>query len=199
MPAARYAQFTSNIDRCRELVGLGQSMSALTGGSLDATDVYRAALVQSVAALDSYVHDVVLDYAVEIVLGKRSPGSASKVGLHISAVGELTCAPNATELELRARGAVNQRLSQETYQRPEDIAKAFTMVGVSALWSGSFGTSATSAKTALSLIVRRRNGIVHRCDVDQSGLGTLYPLADVDALNAIATVKTTVSAFDGYV
>lgn len=185
--------------RCRELVGLGQAITQLTGGSLDATDVFRAALVQSVAALDSYVHDVVLDYAVEIIKGTRLPGSSSRVGLHISAVGELTCAPNPTELELRARGVINERLSQETFQKPEDIAKAFTMVGVSALWSGAFGISANAAKTALSVVVRRRNGIVHRCDVDQTGLGTLYPLSDADALDAIETVRRTVAALDAYV
>ena len=199
MPALRFAQFESNIARCRELVGLGQTITALTGGSLDSTDVFRAALVQSVAALDSYVHDVVLDYAVDILLGTRSPGSSSRVGLHISAVGELTCAPNVTELKLRARGAVNERLSQETYQQPEDIAKAFTMVGVNALWVNSFGANAKTAKTALSLVVRRRNGIVHRCDVDQSGLGTLYPLSDTDALDSIETVRSTVAGFDAYV
>jgi hypothetical protein len=200
MPAVRYSQFTSNIVRCRELVGLGKAIYGITVGSVDATDMYRAALVQSVAALDSYVHDVVLDYGVDIIRGVRPPGSSrSRVGLHISAVYELTSAPNPTELELRARAAINDRLSLETFQKPDDIANAFAMVGVGMLWAGAFGAAAGTTKTALSLVVRRRNGIVHRCDVDTSGMGTLYPLSDVDALDAIATVESVVAALDSYV
>jgi len=52
---------------------------------------------------------------------------------------------------------------------------------------------------SLSLIVRRRNGIVHRCDVDPSGIGTLYPLSDVDALDSIATVESVVAGINSYV
>lgn len=199
MPALRYLQFQSNIARCREFVGLGQAISGMTVGTVDATDMYRAALVQCVAALDSYVHDVVLDYGVKIVKGSRSPGSASRVGLHISAVSELTCAPTPADLELRARAAINERLSQETFQKPDDVAAAFAMVGVTGLWAGAFGNAAGNTKLALSLVVRRRNGIVHRCDVDPAGAGALYPLSGLDALSAITTVDGVVSGIDSYV
>lgn len=199
MPATRYAQFQSNIRRCRELVGLGKAIAGMTVGTVDATDMYRAALVQCVAALDSYVHDVVLDYSVEILKGVRPPGSSSRVGLHISAVGSLTCAPNQVEFELRARSAVNERLSQETFQKPDDVAKAFAMVGVHALWARAFGNAAGSEKTALSLIVNRRNGIVHRCDIDPTGMGYLYPISDADALDAINTIDRIIAVVDAHV
>ena len=201
MPALRYAQFKSNIARSRELVGLGQAIAGITVGTVDAADMYRAALVQCVAALDSYVHDVVLDYAVDIVKGLRAPGSASRVGLHISAVSSLTSAANPVELELRARAAINERLSQDTYQKPEDISKAFTMVGVLSLWVGAFGNAnaAGTVKRNLNLVVGRRNRIVHRCDLDPTGTGAVLPLSDADALDAMTTVEGAVTGIDAFV
>ncbi|WP_143861512.1 hypothetical protein [Nocardia amikacinitolerans] len=168
----------------------------MTDGVIDATDMYRAALVQSVAALDSYAHDVVLDMAFDILAGSRTPGSASRIGLHFGAVSELISAASPVEFELRARAAINSRLSTETFQKPDDIASAFAMVGVSKIWTAAFGSDAKVAMTDLSVVVRRRNQIVHRCDVDPAGvLGTL-PLRASDALDAIATVDRVVRNFD---
>jgi hypothetical protein len=199
MPATRYAQFQSNIARCRELVGLGQAITGITVGTVDAADMHRAALVQCVAALDSYIHDVVLDYAVDIVKGSRGPGSPTRVGLHVSAVGSLTSAADPIELELRARAAINERLSQETYQKPDDIAKAFAMVGIQGLWQGAFGAASGAVKRNLNLVVGRRNRIVHRCDLDPAGSGTVLPLIDTDALDAINTVEGAVAGIDSFV
>jgi hypothetical protein len=199
MPAVRYAQFQSNIARSRELVGLGKAIAGITVGTVDAADMYRAALVQSVAALDSYVHDVVLDYAVDIVKGVRGPGSATRVGLDVTAVGSLTTATSPVELELRARAAINERLSRETYQKPDDVAQAFAMVGVPGLWAAAFGNSAGAVKRNLNLVVGRRNRIVHRCDLDPAGTGTVLTLTDTDALDAITTVESAVAGIDATV
>ncbi|PQM52514.1 hypothetical protein C5U48_09435 [Mycolicibacter virginiensis] len=181
------------------MVGLGQAIAGITVGTVDAADMYRAALVQCVAALDSYVHDVVLDYAVEIVKGSRGPGSPTRVGLHISAVGSLTSAQGPVELELRARAAINERLSQETYQKPDDVSKAFAMVGIQTLWQGAFGHAAGTVKRGVSLVVGRRNRIVHRCDLDPAGTGTVLPISDVDAIDAIDTIAAAVAGIDSFV
>jgi len=195
MPSGRFSEFQNNINRSKELIGLGEAIHGLTVGVVDASDMYRAALVHAVAALDSYVHDVALDHAVAIVLGSRSPGSESKIGLHFGTVADILAASTASERELRAREAINARLSRETFQQPEDIAKVLSVVGVPAIWSTAFGSAgAKAARTALSLVVRRRNIIVHRCDVDPTGLGGTYPLSKDDAVDAVATVENTVCA-----
>jgi hypothetical protein len=195
MATPRLGQFKDNMVRARELVGLGQALSNLT--PLDLTDMYRAALVQAVAALDAYVHDVVLDRAVDIVMGTRPAGSNNKLGLHFGAVSQLVAAPNQLELQMRAKALVNERLSAETFQKPDDIAKAFAMVGVGGLWSSAFGTGAEAAKTALSVVVRRRNQIVHRCDMDPSAVSPYLALSDADANDAIDTLDRTVLAIEG--
>lgn len=195
MATTRFGQFAGNIARARELVGIGQAVSGMT--PLDLTDMYRAALVQAVAALDAWVHDVVLDMAVEILTGVRPPGSNTKLGLNLGAMTQLLTAPNGLELEMRSKVLVNERLSVETFQKPDDVAKAFAMVGVGAIWSTAFGSgNAEAAKTALSVVVWRRNQIVHRCDMDASGAAPYLALSDSDALIAIDTIERTVKAID---
>lgn len=194
MATARFAQFSANITRSRELVGLGQALSGMT--PLDLTDMYRAALVQAVAALDAWVHDVVLDMAVDILTGIRPPGSNTKLGLNLGAMTQLLSAPNSLELQMRSKVLVNERLSAETFQKPDDIARAFAMVGVNAIWSTAYGNAAEAAKTALSVVVRRRNQIVHRCDMDPAGVTPYLALSDADALTAIDTIESTVTSLD---
>lgn len=78
MPAARIAQFERDLLRARDLVGLGESYALITHGVVDSADVFRASLVQSVAAVDHYFHGVILDLATEILLGRRIPGNVQR-------------------------------------------------------------------------------------------------------------------------
>lgn len=196
MPTGRFLQFEMNTLRAHEMVGLGESIESMTSGAVNATDMYRAALVQAVAAIDSYVHDVVLDFAFEILSGARVPGSASRVGLHFGSVSELISAPDPVSFELRARAAINSRLSTETFQKPDDIASAFAMVGISKVWTAAFSGGAKAMMTELSVVVRRRNRIVHRCDMDPSDASRTLGLSALDAREAIATIERAVAAFE---
>jgi hypothetical protein len=69
------------------------------------------------------------------------------------------------------------------------------MVGIKKIWSSAFSDPA-SAKTALSLVVQRRNRIVHQCDADPVTPGNPTRLTDADALDAIATIEATIIAID---
>lgn len=196
MPARRYTQFGRDIARARDLIALGQSIGGMTRGRVDASDLYRAALVQAVAALDSYVHGVVLDRAVDILVG-RSTGlvRTNRIGLHFTAVSDLLAATSPTELELAARRHVAQRLTLETFQKPEDVAKALALVNVPRIWSTAF-SDARAATAGLGAVVNRRNRIVHSCDVDPLASDSITPLADGDALAALATIEVTVAGID---
>jgi hypothetical protein len=196
MPAARLTQLRANLTRARDLVGLGQSIGQLTYGRVDGSDLYRAGLVQAVAALDTYVHAIVEDRAVDIVVGRlvaTAPGM--KFGLTPTAVAEILTAGSPGLIEQAARKHVAQRLALDTYQRPDDIAVALASVGISKIWSTAFADPQT-AMTALGLIVTRRNLIVHQCDVDPLTPGSVIPLAASDVLDAVATVEATLTAID---
>jgi hypothetical protein len=197
MPSLRLSHFSDDIVRARDLVGLGQSIGSLTHGRVDASDMYRAALVQAVAALDSYVHGVVLDRAVDVLMGRLTvTATDAKVGLPFVAVTELLNAQTSADRELACRQRVAARLSLETFQRPDDIARAFAMVGLPKIWTAAFA-AAEPAKTAIRVIVTRRNNIVHACDVDPLTPGAPVGLSAQDAADAVDTVEATVQAIDG--
>lgn len=199
MSAARLTQFKSDARRARDLIGLGQSLGGLTNGMVDASDMYRAAVVQGVAAVDSYVHGVVLDRAVAILLGKLAPSTtAGKLGLHVNAIRQILTASDPTAAELLARTHIAQKLSLETYQRPDDIASALASVGLPKIWSTAYPAGSKSAMTALSLVVRRRNRIVHQCDADPLTPGSATPILDTDAVYSMTVVEEIVASIDAY-
>jgi hypothetical protein len=197
MPQARLNQFRVDTSRARDLVGLGQSIGAMTSGLVDASDLYRAAVTQAVAALDSYVHGVIMDRAVDILMNRLpSAGTDTKVGLHFDAVARIVNAPTAADAELMARGFVADRLTLETFQRPDDIGRGLAMVGIPKAWSTAFPTGPHPHTTALRLVVSRRNRIVHQCDADPLTPGQVTPLIAADALQSVYAVENVVNALD---
>jgi hypothetical protein len=193
----RFPHFASDIGRAKDLVGLGQAIGTLTYGRVDAADLYRAGLVQAVSALDAYVHGVVLDRAVDMLLGRLvAVGSRTKVGLHFGAIQDLLSAGTPADVELLARSHIAQRLALETFQRPDAIATALAMVGLKKIWSAAFPLDPEGAKTALGVVIDRRNRIVHSGDADPLNPGAAIPLSDADALGAIDAVDRTVASID---
>jgi len=197
MATARLSHFTNDIARARDIVALGQGIGGLTVGRVDASDMNRAGLVQAVSALDHYMHGVVLDRSVQIMLGTlTSGGVGGKVGVSFDAVRQILAASTPADIELAAKTHLSQRLSLETFQKPDDIASALSLVGVPRVWSTVFGSAARSTTVALGVIVTRRNRIVHQSDSDPLTPGAITPLTDVDALSSIATVESIVNAID---
>lgn len=70
-------QFRISIGRVRDLIALHNSVKAKATGSLDPSDMLRAALVLAVSALDYYVHEVVTLGMLEIHRGQRPEPSSS--------------------------------------------------------------------------------------------------------------------------
>lgn len=161
--------------------------------------MYRAAVVVSVAALDSYVHGVVLDRAVDVVLGRVDPGAGDrKFGLPLPAVRAIATATTDADRELAAKTYVAERLSLDTFQFPDDVGKALAMVGVPRVWSSVFGTAAGDVKQTLSLVVRRRNAIAHQCDSSAIDPSTTTEMLDIDAIATTEAVTTTIDAIHAW-
>lgn len=201
MTTARLPHFLADMARARDIVALGQAIGTLTVRRVDATDLYRAGLVQAVSALDNYIHGVVLDRATDMFLGRLSVSGASRtrsVGLAFVSVADIVTAPTTTDRELSARAQIASRIGQETFQKPDDIASALAMVGVTAVWPTVFGSQAGQKRADLGVVVTRRNRIVHQSDSDPLTPGHATPLSAADALDAIATVESTVTAIDSH-
>lgn len=183
------------------MVGFGQSIGSMMHGRVDQSDMYRFALVQVVAALDTYIHGIVLDRSVDIIMGRLSaPTSSHKVGLQFGSIQALLSAVLPADTERLARGFVAQRLRRESFQHPDDIAAALAYVGVGAIWTSAFPAPgmAGTVKQTLSLIVERRNKIVHQSDMDPLLPGAVISLSDTDALKAINEVDTIVRAIEPF-
>jgi hypothetical protein len=194
--SVRLQQFESNILRARDLVGTGQSIDRLTNGVIDSSEMYRSVVVLVVAALDSYVHGVMLDRSVDIVMGRASGGDAGRAsGLPIASVGQILSIADPLQREMSVRGILATRLALDTYQQPDDIGKALASVGVSKLWSSAF-TSPESIKLALKAVVRRRNLIAHQCDADPMSPAHPNAMSDTDAIDSIDTIELVVRGID---
>ncbi|MFL6140694.1 MAG: hypothetical protein ACJ72N_02345 [Labedaea sp.] len=62
------AELQSNLGYARDLVRGGQHLERLQVGAFDVADLYRAAWVQSVSALDHWIHHELYDRAMRFVL-----------------------------------------------------------------------------------------------------------------------------------
>ena len=149
------------------------------------------------SALDSYVHSVVLDRSVDILLGRIPSTSESKFDLPFHSFAALLASKDALDRELLARAQLASRLGRETFQSPEKIASALAAVAIPRVWSTAFPDAATT-KQELNLIVGRRNRIVHQCDGDPLSPGSPVPISSGDALDAIAHITRVVETIDPY-
>lgn len=193
----RYDHFEIHLNRARDLIALGQSIGALTTGRVDASDIYRASLVQGVAALDHYVHGVVLDRSVDILLSRMpAPAAASKIGLPVSAVQEILEATSEATREQLARTHLVAKIGRETYQRSSAIGDGLASVGVSQVWANGFTGPPRPHLLALDLVVARRNRISHECDADPSAPETVVPLPAADAIDSLDVVEKCAAAID---
>lgn len=194
---ARLSFFATDIQRARDIVGLGQAVGSMTVGVVDSSDVYRAGLVQSVAAMDHYFHGLILDLGVDILLGRRElSGSHRTIGLSFAGACEILNLESSVERELAVRKHLAERLAKETFQAADDIGAALSLVGVPRVWKTAFPTDPRYAKAALGVVITRRNRIVHNADGDPLSAGMVTVLTAEDALDAIATVEGTVVAID---
>ncbi|MFD0689019.1 hypothetical protein [Actinomadura fibrosa] len=109
---------------------------------------------------------------------------------------DMLAAPSPVDLELRARSHIAERLGRETFQKPDDISRAFAMVGIRKIWSTAFGVDAEQMKTTLSVAVNRRNRIVHSCDADPANPGQFQSLTDGDALSAANSVEQIIKGIN---
>lgn len=175
-------QFLANIQRARDLVGLAANIDAQTTSILDASDLFRSALVLGVSALDHFVHELVRIGMLEIAQGLRPATPAySRFSVRLGNIG----APAGfawLDAEIR------ERHGWLSFQDPEKIADAVRHVSSVSLWEhigDEVGILPTDAKARLRLIVDRRNKIAHEADMDPTAPGARWPVSHAMADDAL--------------
>jgi len=201
------AYFNDIWERCSEIEVLHAYIAGKLTAVMSADELLRAEWVARVGALDLYVHELVTQNMVSIFEGVRSscPGfskfhCSSDALLRIRYASTPADASAAFDLEVRSK------LSRVTYQFPEDIADGIRLISACELWNdialAKGATAATksslakSLKRDLSLIVERRNKIVHEGDLQPSIPRTPWPISRADVTYAAKFVEDLVRTID---
>ena len=171
-------QFRINLKQVRQLVSLYKILKTQTMGLIDLSDILRAAFVFGLGALDFCVHELVRLGMLEIHDGKRSTTRGFlKFGVSIESARTAVANPADNRW---LDGEIRARHGWQSFQQPESITKAIRLISDKAFWNSVASAmgekDATELKLRLSLIVDRRNEIVHEADMDPTYLGARWPI-----------------------
>ncbi|MEV5704684.1 hypothetical protein [Actinoallomurus sp. NPDC052274] len=203
-PADAFAEFNRNLDYARKLVEGGRRLGQLQVGAFDVDDLYRAAWVQAVAALDHWITRELIDRAVALARDPsavRSP-KFHKLTIPIELFEKVHYDDKPLDEVFRAHFA--QTFGFMTFQNPDKIKEGFGYVSTVNLWlrvaqilerrrTDGEPITADLVRTRLKEIVRRRNQIAHTADHDadsptsRAAITAEEVIATVDWLGTMAT------------
>jgi len=205
------------VDGAGAVLVLRQS-SGLTASQFfhdDLSELLRAALVTSVAALDRYCHEVLLSRVIRRVhrAERNWPPELKKVTVPLSvakaaiALGRRRRGPGG-RIRPRPMNVIRHGLQEQfhrnlTLQGPDDIARALSMIGVTELWTrcgACLAERPEQIKRRLNTIVARRNRIVHEGDIGRlrrGGAVNLIPIDPQQVRDDVAWLRGLVTAIDG--
>lgn len=140
-------------------------------------DIRRLSIVMAVAALDTYLHRLIVD---RVYTHRELPGALARLDVtfrellaQADAAGEAARSqPHNSRPRVAMKRQLRDRSLRDTFQRYEDVAKALGMIGQSRKWDAigqSMNPSLTPAeiRARLNDIVMRRNQIVHEGDYER--------------------------------
>ncbi|MGW4805040.1 hypothetical protein [Kitasatospora sp. NPDC004272] len=179
----RWEQFKTNINFCRRMVHSGAALESAAASQLNLgdlsqveyTDLYRAAWVQAVSALDHWLHREIISRAVAIISDRPAPRPDRLKNYTVSW---------QTVEDIRFRRPVDEvmtehlteRLGRDSYQKPDRIAEGLQYVTQKKqgdIWKEvtqilGAGQTVDQVKLQQVQIADRRNAIAHEADIDRS-------------------------------
>jgi hypothetical protein len=197
VPQRELDAFNAHIERARDLVGITNAIRANSAGVLDLSDIYRAAFVQGVSALDTFIHAEVRARMLEAFAWQSGHTPAfGRFRVSLGSLGDARGPSGLTASDLTwLDSEIREQHSYLSFQQPDKVADAIRLVSPVKLWSAvasEMGVRAVGespeqvVKRRLALIVDRRNTIVHESDLDPTPPGTTqYPMDEATALDAL--------------
>lgn len=196
--------------RCAEIEALHAYLAGRLTSAISADELLRAEWVAHVSALDLYVHELVAQNMLKIFDGSRKKclgfskfQCSSETLLRIRNAATTMEGLAAFDLEVR------NKLGRVTYQYPEDIADGVRLVSDCELWNeialshGAIASTksaeAKALKKSLTLIVERRNKIVHEGDLQPSIPRSPWSISRSDVSYAANFIERLVRAIDGII
>ncbi|RLK61162.1 hypothetical protein [Actinokineospora cianjurensis] len=187
-----FKDFESNLAYARNLVAGGQHLENLRVGAFDVADLYRAAWVQAVSALDHWIHRELYERALAFALNSDAPRPKKFLTLQIPMSLFENVHHQSATLEGEFVAYLESHFGYQSFQSPDKIKQALSIVSDAPLWAGverrlaeGSDPSSTSAVGALRSIVQRRNRIAHEADRDPNRRGNRYPISEWETKLAI--------------
>jgi hypothetical protein len=198
-----FVEFRSNLDYAEDLVKGGQHLERLQVGAFDVADLYRAAWVQAVSALDHWIHRELYDRALGFALDVSAPRPQKFLKLRIPLSLFEDLQRDKEVLSTAFAGYLRDQFGWQSFQAPEKIKDALSHVSEVPLWpsvaewlTGQTGrpTSAGEVQEMLKRIVERRNKIAHEADRDPEKTDAKQSITAGEATEAITTIDRLATA-----
>jgi len=193
-----FVNLQRNLNYARNLATAGQHLDQLKVQAFEVDDVFRAAWVQAVAALDHWVRQEIKERMRRLA---EQPDAAEKLPGFGAFTLTLGLFQQVQQGKLTLADAIDQQLRQAhshlTYQNPVKIREGFALVAnANGLWDrvakvlseqagDGVKVSGTEVQRQLREIVRRRNKIAHEYDEDPQNAPRKRP---IDAASTTQTI-----------
>lgn len=196
--------------RCELFTALHGFLQNNVTTALQPDELLRAEWAARVSALDLFVHELVAQRLVEIFSGTRAPSPGfGRLQVSSDALMRIQAAASPADRNMLFDLEVRTKLSRATFQYPDDIADGVRMVSACKLWNEiaafqgavkSDISSVTEAlKKRLSIIVDRRNKIVHEGDLQPSFPRTPWPISRSDVSDVAKFIEGLILAMEAVV
>jgi hypothetical protein len=204
-PTAAFREFSQNLDYAKRLVNGGERLAQLRVGAFDVDDLYRAAWVQAVAALDHWVTREIVDRAVSLAENPDLPRPAKFNKLEISVQLFEDIHHRNQPLSATLRNHLDQVFGYMTFQNPDKIKEGFAHVSSIDLWKAvtriinedrgpADRITVDRVRSTLRDIAVRRNRIAHTADRDPHTPDDKASITAVDAHFTIDWLLQTAQA-----
>lgn len=191
---AAFHELCSNLDYARDLVSGGKHLQRLQVTAFDVADLYRAAWVQAVSALDHWVHRELYDRALGFALNVSEERPPQFFNLRIPMrMFEDVHHHRSRTLQEAFTEHLRDHFGYQSFQAPEKIKQALAHVTAEPLWP-NVEKQLDSAVARLKDIVNRRNRIAHEADRDPDDGTRRLPITADDVTRAIDHVRQTAAA-----
>ncbi|ETK34632.1 hypothetical protein [Microbispora sp. ATCC PTA-5024] len=200
-----FGDFQQNLAYARQMVEGGRHLSNLGVRSFDTDDLYRAAWVQAVAALDHWVHEEIYHRAVVLAQSPDSgkPPRFRDFEIPMGLMEDVTSRRKTLDAAFRAH--LRTSLGWRSFQNPDKIREAFALVSDVPLWNevarvlnaeraDGPRTTRQAVVEELAAIVRRRNKISHEADRDPDRPGRRSAISAEEIRHAIEYVEAVAAA-----
>ena len=174
-----------------------------------ASPLLRSAIVSAVAALDNYMHLVVVNKCFTLLRGPRAKVPKPLLKLEVPAIAAFETAEKlrkspSSKPGYRLKELIRDKFGSQTMQGSGQIYTAVKLMGVKDIWTRveteMKGTlNAADIQMKLNQIVDRRNKITHEADIIRQSRGVNRNFAKInksDAESAVAFITDFVTALD---